>query len=123
MKHLNVYMIVIAVFVAVCSGCAKEEIPVNSIKLLAAIKTGISIESSKQLATCRENVVQDAKLGNISSELEKELLDIIQLAEKGNWSEAEKRIIKIQKQCTLNPEENHPGHDHNHGHDSHHHKH
>lgn len=114
-------MILVAIVLAFYPGCSKEEIPANNIVVLAAMKTGISIQSTKQLNVCRENIEKESKQGNISSELKKELLEIIQLAEAGKWNVAEKQIVKLQRRYTVDAstveqkqQDDHSSHQHQH---------
>lgn len=100
------------------TGCVKEEISLKNIQLLAAIKTGISIESKKQIAACREEIVNEVQQGNIPEDLGQKLNEIIKLAEEGKWKEAESGIVKLQKKYIVDSQ---TVHDHDHG--KHKHKH
>ncbi|MDO5581609.1 MAG: hypothetical protein Q4G69_10780 [Planctomycetia bacterium] len=95
MKTMN--LMILFFLLTLMAGCAKKEIPLENIKLLAAVKTGIAIESQKQIAACRREMEKKDRPEPISPDLEKNLTDIILLAENGKWKDAEKQILKLQK--------------------------
>lgn len=106
--------IMIAIFVTLSiTGCAKKVVPVENIRVLAAIRTAMSIQSEKQVDNCRSLVKSEVEEGKISPELAKELDAVFELADQKQWNDAEKRIIKIQER--YKPDSS-TVHDHSHDH-------
>ncbi|MDO4586676.1 MAG: hypothetical protein Q4C95_05180 [Planctomycetia bacterium] len=64
---------------------------------MAAIKTAVSIKSDKQVESCRKTIEQEVQNNGISLHLKEELLSVLQLAENGEWKQAEEKIREIQK--------------------------
>ena len=106
----------ILMFIApLLTGCSKKTVPVENIKVLAAVRTAVSIQSDKQVAKSRDLVEMEISEGRISPELGKELDSVFELAEKKQWADAEKMIIKIQERYKPDPSTLHDhSHDHKH---------
>ena len=97
------------------AGCSKTAVPVENIKVLAAVRTAISIQSDKQVTKSRSLVETEVAEGRISPELGKELGSVFELAAKKQWADAEKKIIKIQEKYKPDPSTLHDhSHDHKH---------
>ena len=110
--HFTWFFAFIALLV---SGCSKTVVPVENIKVLAAVRTAVSIQSDKQVAKSRSLVETEIAEGRISPELGKELNSVFELAEKKQWVDAEKKIIKIQERHKPDPSSLHDhSHDHKH---------
>ena len=68
----------------------------ESIRILAAVRTAVSIQSQRQIDRCRETVQAEVEQGRMSEKLAQELESIFELAANGNWQQAENEILKIQ---------------------------
>ena len=105
--------LVLPVAALMVAGCAQKAVPVENLRVLAAVRTAVSIQSGKQIDRCRETVAGELEQGRISGQLAGELEAVFQLADGGEWQQAEKLILKIQgrykpDQTTVS------GHSHNH---------
>jgi len=81
----------------ITSGCSsKQAVPAESIKVLAAVRTAVSLKSEKQIERCREAVKAEMEKGRMSEGLVRELESVFALTDDGKWEQADKAIVKIQ---------------------------
>ncbi|MDO5554564.1 MAG: hypothetical protein Q4G68_12470 [Planctomycetia bacterium] len=115
MKNLMIVAIFVALLIGM--GCAKKEVPMDHIKLLAAVKTAVAIKSEKQLNNCRTEIDNDVQNNKMTGDMASQLKKVLDLAAEEQWAKAEEAIIKIQKKYTVNTsgesdQSNHTGHNH-----------
>ena len=96
-RFVRCFMCVSLASLLCMTGCSKKSaVPAESIKVLAAVRTAVSIQSSKQIERCRDIVAAEAEQGRMTEKLAKELESVFELTDNGAWQQAEKKIMGIQ---------------------------
>jgi hypothetical protein len=97
-------ILVLLVILLIVVGCSrKAAVPAENIRFLAAVRTAVSFKSQKLIDNYRETVQVDVEQGKMSEKLAKELESVFELADQGEWQQAEKQIMKIQDRYKPDP--------------------
>ena len=81
------------------SGCSRESVSVENIKLFAAVRTAVSMESPQQIERCRSLMETESSAGRLPRKLAEELGQILAMADEKKWKDAETKIIRLQEHC------------------------
>ena len=108
-------MLGLSAMLLIAAGCSKKTVPADNIKILAAVRTAVSIQSQKQIDRCQVTVKTEQEQGRLSAELARELESVFTLGNNGQWRQAETKILKIQQRYKPDPATVNPhSHDHDH---------
>jgi hypothetical protein len=103
LNRIGLILMLIILIAGFLTGCSKKPTPIENIRILAAVRTAVSIQSPKQIEHCRNLVNEEIREGRLPAKLEKELSSVFELAGKQEWQQAEKQIIKIQERYKPDP--------------------
>jgi len=113
-RRILLGMFALLLMLPLTAGCSsKQAVPAENIKVLAAIRTAVSLKSEKQIERCRETVKAETEQGRMTEGLVRELESVFALTDDGNWEQAEKAIMQIQSRYKPVQATEH-GHSHGH---------